>query len=81
MRRLFYITLGVTVGVIAVRRITKLAESLSPDSMAASAASAISSFVDDVREGMAEREAELRAALEYGPNGASGADPSASGTL
>ena len=81
MRRLFYITLGVTVGVIAVRRITKLAESLSPDSMAASAASAISSFVDDVREGMAEREAELRAALEYDPNGASGADPSASGTL
>ena len=81
MRRIFYITLGVTVGVIAVRRITKLAESLSPDSMAASAASAISSFVDDVREGMAEREAQLRAALEYDTDGAAGHDPSASGTL
>jgi hypothetical protein len=81
MRRLFYITLGVTVGVIAVRRLTKLAESMSPDSLAASAATAVTSFVDDVREGMAEREAELRAALEYDPNGATGHDPSASGTL
>jgi hypothetical protein len=81
MRRIFYITLGVTVGVIAVRRLTKLAESLSPDSMAASAAAAVSSFVDDVREGMAEREAELRAALEYNPDGAAGQDPASSGTL
>jgi hypothetical protein len=81
MRRIFYITLGITVGVIAVRRFTKLAESLSPDSMAASAAGAISSFVDDVREGMAQREAELRAALEYDSNGAAGQDPAASGTL
>jgi chromosome condensin MukBEF MukE localization factor len=81
MRRIFYITLGVTVGVIAVRRLTKLAESLSPDSMAASAAAAITSFVDDVREGMAEREAQLRTALEYNPDGAAGQDPAASGTL
>jgi hypothetical protein len=65
MRRLFYITLGITVGVIAVRRATRFAESLSPDSIAASTAAAITSFVDDVRAGMAEREAELRSALEY----------------
>jgi hypothetical protein len=81
MRRIFYITLGVTVGVIAVRRLTKLAESLSPDSMAASAAAAITSFVDDVREGMAEREAELRAALSYDATSDDGHDPAASGTL
>jgi hypothetical protein len=80
MRRIFYITLGVTVGVIAVRRITKLAESLSPDSMAASAATAISDFVADVREGMAEREAELRSALEYDSD-AAGHDTAGSGTL
>jgi hypothetical protein len=81
MRRIFYITLGVTVGVIAMRRITKLAESLSPENMAASAAAAVTSFVADVREGMAEREADLRAALQNGPNAGEDPDPVDSGTL
>jgi hypothetical protein len=30
---------------------------------------------------MAEREAQLRTALEYNPDGAAGQDPAASGTL
>lgn len=83
MRRAFYIALGVTIGVIAVRRATRFAESLSPDSIAASASRAITDFVADVREGMAERESELRAALDYDTDtdagaGHGGAD---SGTL
>ena len=81
MRRVFYITLGITVGVIAVRRATRFAESLSPDSIAASATRAITDFVADVREGMAEREAELRSALEYDTEQVAGQDGSASGTL
>jgi hypothetical protein len=81
MRRIFYITLGITVGVIAMRRVTKLAESLSPENMAASAAAAVTSFVADVREGMAEREAELRSALEYDTDTGEDSDIVDSGTL
>jgi hypothetical protein len=81
MRRVFYIALGVTIGVLAVRRVTRLAESLSPENLAASAARAVTDFVADVREGMAEREADLRAALQYDADGVAGQNIRDSGTL
>jgi hypothetical protein len=90
MRRLFYISLGVTIGVMAARKATRLVESLSPESLGASASRAVVDFVADVREGMAVREAQLRAALEYDAaeanrradaRGAAGHDAAASGTL
>ena len=65
-RRIFYIALGATVGVLVVRRLTAAAESLQPDNVARRLAVSLQGFVDDVRTGMAEREGELRSALGVG---------------
>jgi hypothetical protein len=62
-RRLFYITLGATVGVIVMRRLTAVAESLQPDNVARRLVVSAQEFVREVRTGMAEREGELRSAL------------------
>ncbi len=62
-RRIFYIALGATVGVLVVRRLTAAAESMQPDAVARRLVASVSGFVDDVRAGMAEREHELRSAL------------------
>jgi hypothetical protein len=62
-RRVFYIALGATVGILIVRRLTAAAESLQPDNVARRLAGSVQNFVDDVRSGMSEREVELRAAL------------------
>jgi F0F1-type ATP synthase membrane subunit a len=66
MRRIFWLVVGVAVGVYAVTRLKKRAQQLAPDSLQQSAekvASAIRHFGDEVRAGMAERETELRDAL------------------
>lgn len=63
MRRLFYISLGAAAGVVAVRRVARLASALSPESMAGALVASVEGFLADVREGMAERENELRGAL------------------
>ena len=62
-RRLFYLALGATVGVLVVRRLTQAAESMQPDAVARRLVTSVTGFVDDVRAGMAERESELRSAL------------------
>lgn len=62
-RRIFYIALGATVGVLIVRRLTAAAESMQPDAVARRLVASVTGFVDDVRAGMAEREEELRSAL------------------
>ena len=66
MRRLFWLALGGTIGALLVRKLAKVAESASPKALAAGVSSsiggltgAIRDFADEVREGMAEREAEL----------------------
>jgi hypothetical protein len=66
VRRLFWLVLGVTIGALLVRKLAKAAESLSPRALAATASEslgglteAVRDFADEVREGMAEREAEL----------------------
>jgi F0F1-type ATP synthase membrane subunit a len=66
MKRIFWLIIGVAVGVYAVTRLKKRAQQLAPDSLQQSAekvASAIRHFGDEVRSGMAERETELRDAL------------------
>lgn len=66
MRRLFYITLGATVGVIAVRRVTAAANRWTPEGIAAQAGGVgaqLSAWWADVQLFAAEREAELRDAL------------------
>jgi hypothetical protein len=70
MRRLFWISLGATVGVLVVRKVQKTADSLSPSGVAGSLRSgladlteAVKDFGAEVQVGMLERETELRAAL------------------
>ena len=69
-RRLVYIAFGAAVGVLVVRRATQAAQRFTPAGLQASASgsvagltAAISDFTELVREGMAEREEELRVTL------------------
>ena len=70
MRRLFWLALGATVGVLVVRKVSKTAQAYSPSGMAEGFSSGLSDFgeglremAEAVREGMAQRETELRYAL------------------
>ena len=66
MRRLFWITLGATAGVLVVRKIQKTAQAYTPAGLAERAGGlgqSLRYFADEVRAGMAERELELRDAL------------------
>jgi hypothetical protein len=69
-RRLFYIALGATVGVLVVRKASQVAERFTPAGMSQGVVGAlgglgdaIRGFGEEVRLGMAEREEELRDGL------------------
>jgi Family of unknown function (DUF6167) len=77
VRRLFWISLGATVGVLAVRKVQQTAESMSPSGIAGSVRSGLSElseavrdFSDEVQVAMLERETDLRAALGLDEDGA-----------
>ncbi len=75
MPRLFYIALGAAVGVVTVRRAARAVSTLTPQHLAGSLVESVQDFLADVREGMAEREDELRQALGLDDTGdAHGAD-------
>jgi hypothetical protein len=68
MRRLFWLAMGITIGALVVRKLTKTAEKLTPQGIAGSLAEglreladAIGDFGADVRAAAALREDELRA--------------------
>jgi hypothetical protein len=68
MRRLFWLAMGMTIGVLVVRKLSRAAEKMTPGGIAGSIsealrdlADAIGDFGADVRAAMAERELELRA--------------------
>lgn len=66
MRRLFWITLGAAAGVLVFRRLTRAVEAYSPAGVGRSLNSVgdgLRELADVIREGMAEREQELRVAL------------------
>ena len=66
MRRVFWVALGATAGVLVVRKVNKVAEAYTPQGVGrslGSLADALRDAADAVREGMAEREQELRLAL------------------
>nr|WP_246211630.1 DUF6167 family protein [Phytoactinopolyspora alkaliphila] len=76
---MFWIALGATAGVLVVRKLTRAAESLTPEGAAGqvsktfgSVSASIREFADDVRASMAERDTELRHALGIDENGESG---------
>jgi chromosome condensin MukBEF MukE localization factor len=67
MRRLFWLAMGVTIGVLVVRKLQRAAERMTPSSMVSSLTDALTNlgesirdFGTDVRAAMHEREAELR---------------------
>jgi hypothetical protein len=69
-RRLFYVALGAVAGVLVVRKLTQTAQRFTPAGVQESMVGAlgglgeaIRDFGEAVREGMAEREVELRASL------------------
>jgi hypothetical protein len=69
MRRLFWLALGATFAVLIMRKLSRAAERLTPQSIAGSVGSGLSdladsigSFAADVRESMRNREDELRTA-------------------
>ena len=68
MRRLFWLAMGVTIGALVVRRLSRAAEKLTPQGIASQLAEglrelgdAISDFGADVRAAASSREEELRA--------------------
>jgi hypothetical protein len=72
MRRLFWLAMGVTVGVLVVRKLSRAAERVTPKGLAQSLtealnnlADAIGTFAADVRGAMQEREAELRSGTGF----------------
>ena len=70
MKRLLWLGVGLAVGALVVRAVTKKARSLSPSGLAGAArdtaggvVGSVRTFMDDVREGMTEREDQIRAEL------------------
>lgn len=73
MRRLLWLGVGLAVGALAVRAITKKAQAFTPSGIAGSVRrsgggliDSVRTFVEDVREGMAEREDQIHAAFAEG---------------
>jgi len=82
MRRLFWLVMGITIGALVVRKISRAAEKLTPTGMATGLAGAlrdladaIGDFAADVREAMGQREAELRRATGLDGSAALSGDP------
>jgi hypothetical protein len=73
MRRLLWLGVGLAIGALVVRAVNKKVQAFTPTGIAGSVQQSavgvrdsVRSFVDDVRAGMAEREAEIHAAFEEG---------------
>jgi Family of unknown function (DUF6167) len=70
VRRVFWMALGATVGVLVVRRVSRAAQAYTPEGIGralTAAVDAVRELADDVRAGMVERERELRVALGVEP--------------
>ncbi|MDG4830339.1 hypothetical protein O7627_13625 [Solwaraspora sp. WMMD1047] len=73
MKRLLWLGVGLAVGALVVRKMTRTAQSFTPGGIAGSlsesaggAVEALRSFVEDVRLGMAEREQQIHDAFAEG---------------
>ena len=66
MKRIVWMGIGVAIGVIAFRKVSKAQSALGPEGLNRAAgrlADGVYDFADAVRAGMRERETDLRAAL------------------
>ena len=78
MRRMFYIALGATAGVLIVRKVTAVANKWTPEGIAnqaGGAGQAIGAWWAEVQHFAAEREIELRESLGLGEIDEGGAGP------
>jgi hypothetical protein len=73
MKRLLWLGVGLAVGAIVVRKVTRKAHEFTPSGIATSLSESaggfvesLRSFVDDVRDGMAEREQQIHEAFAAG---------------
>jgi len=73
VRRIFWLGVGLAVGALVVRAVSKKAQAFTPQGVAGSVAESVGgllesarSFVEDVRGAMAEREQEIHAAFAEG---------------
>ncbi|BCJ41520.1 hypothetical protein GCM10010168_54810 [Actinoplanes ianthinogenes] len=73
MKRLLWLGVGLAVGALVVRKLTQKAEEFTPTGIATSLSQSagglvesVRSFVEDVRDGMAEREQEIAQAFADG---------------
>jgi hypothetical protein len=73
MKRLLWLGAGLAVGALVVRKLTRKANEFTPSGIATSLSESagglvesLRSFVEDVREGMAERETEIHEAFAAG---------------
>jgi hypothetical protein len=73
MKRLLWLGVGLAVGAIAVRKLTRKANEFTPSGIATSLSESagglvesLRSFMDDVRAGMAEREQQIHEAFAAG---------------
>ncbi|MEN3611896.1 MULTISPECIES: hypothetical protein [unclassified Plantactinospora] len=73
MKRLLWLGIGLAVGALVVRKLTRTAQAYTPggiaNSLAESAGGLVQSlrdFADDVRDGMAEREQQIHQAFAEG---------------
>jgi hypothetical protein len=66
IRRVFWLAAGVTIGVVAVRKISQAKSTLGPEGMnraVGQISDSIADFADALRSAMTEREDDLRVAL------------------
>jgi hypothetical protein len=73
MKRVLWLGVGLAVGVLVYRAVARKAAAFTPQGIAASArdtagglVGSVRSFIDDVRDGMAEREDQIHAAFAEG---------------
>ncbi|HEY0533693.1 MAG TPA: hypothetical protein VGD29_19065 [Actinoplanes sp.] len=73
MKRLLWLGVGLAVGALVVRKLTRKANEFTPTGIATSLSQSagglvesVRSFVDDVREGMSEREEQINQAFAAG---------------
>jgi uncharacterized protein with PhoU and TrkA domain len=66
MKRMIWMAAGVAIGVLAVRKVSQTRDALGPAGLnraLGQVADSVANFADAVRDGMAERETDLRLAL------------------
>ncbi len=73
MKRLLWLGVGIAVGAIVVRKLSRKAQEFTPTGIATSLSESagglvesLRSFMDDVRDGMAEREQQIHTAFAQG---------------